>query len=74
MSDDDLHYLNGHEALALFRSKQLSPVELMLALIDRAEEVEPKINAFCDNYFDEALEQADLLFGWHTRPWCPEVF
>ena len=58
MSDDDLHYLNGHEALALFRSKQLSPVELMLALIDRAEEVEPKINAFCDRYFDEALEQA----------------
>lgn len=23
---------------------------------------------------EEALERADLLFGWHIRPWCPEVF
>ncbi|MGI9412410.1 MAG: amidase [Hyphomicrobiales bacterium] len=58
MSDDALHYLNGQEALALFRSRKLSPVELMQALIVRAEEVEPTINAFCDRYFDEALDQA----------------
>ena len=61
MSDDELHYLSGHEALALFRSKQLSPVELMLALIDRAEEVEPKINAFCDRI---------LRRGARTSPRC----
>jgi predicted acetyltransferase len=22
----------------------------------------------------EALERADLMFGWHRQPWCPEVF
>ncbi|NNC90909.1 MAG: GNAT family N-acetyltransferase, partial [Acidimicrobiia bacterium] len=22
----------------------------------------------------DALRTADLMFGWHVRPWCPEVF
>ena len=22
----------------------------------------------------EALRRADLMFGWHRQPWCPEVF
>jgi aspartyl-tRNA(Asn)/glutamyl-tRNA(Gln) amidotransferase subunit A len=46
------------EALRLFRERALSPVELLRALIDRAEAVEPPVNAFGDTYFDEALEQA----------------
>jgi aspartyl-tRNA(Asn)/glutamyl-tRNA(Gln) amidotransferase subunit A len=33
-------------------------VELMKALIARAERVNPKVNCFADRYFDEALEQA----------------
>lgn len=52
---DDLHYLSALQALRLFRSRQLSPVELMRSVIARAEAVEPTVNALCVKYFDEAL-------------------
>ncbi len=54
----DLHYLSATEALARFRSRDLSPVELLEAVIARAEQVEPDINAFAFTYYDRALEQA----------------
>jgi aspartyl-tRNA(Asn)/glutamyl-tRNA(Gln) amidotransferase subunit A len=54
----ELHYLSATEALALFRARELSPVELMRAIIERAEKVEPVINAFAERLFDEALSQA----------------
>jgi aspartyl-tRNA(Asn)/glutamyl-tRNA(Gln) amidotransferase subunit A len=54
----DLHYLPAAEALRLFRTRKLSPVELMLAVIDRAGKVEPAINAFADTHYDEALTRA----------------
>ncbi|MEE9292567.1 MAG: amidase [Acidobacteriota bacterium] len=56
--DSDLCYLPATEALEAFRSKRLSPVDLLRALIARAEETEPHLNAFTDRYFDEALEGA----------------
>jgi amidase len=58
MSDPDLCYITAEAALARFRARTLSPVELMRALIARAEAVEPQINAFTYTYFDEALDQA----------------
>jgi len=58
MNDLDLCYLPATEILALFRKKALSPVELLRALIRRSEELEPRINAFTDRYFEEALEGA----------------
>ena len=54
----DLHYLPATEALKQFRTRQLSPVELMQAIIDRAEKVEPAINAFAETFYDDALTQA----------------
>lgn len=57
-SAEDLCYLSASEALALFRARKLSPVELLEAHIARTGKVNPKINAFTDTYFDEALEQA----------------
>ncbi len=54
----DLHYLSATDALAKFRSKELSPVELLQAVIARAEAVEPAINAFAEPRFDEALKAA----------------
>jgi aspartyl-tRNA(Asn)/glutamyl-tRNA(Gln) amidotransferase subunit A len=54
----DLHRLSAVEALALFRARGLSPVELMEATIARAEELEPTINAFAFTHFERALEQA----------------
>jgi aspartyl-tRNA(Asn)/glutamyl-tRNA(Gln) amidotransferase subunit A len=56
--DEDLCYLSATEALRRFRSKELSPVELMTAVIERAEAVEPAVNAFTYTLFDRALERA----------------
>lgn len=58
MKNDDLIYMTATEASALFRKRKLSPVELMSAVIARAEEVEPKINAFTFKHYDEAMEGA----------------
>jgi Asp-tRNA(Asn)/Glu-tRNA(Gln) amidotransferase A subunit family amidase len=54
----ELCYLSANEALKLFRTKELSPVELMGALIQRSESKEPEINAFSHTYFEQAMEQA----------------
>ena len=45
MATSDLCYMTASEALTLFRKKKLSPVELMKAVIKRAEKTEPKVNA-----------------------------
>lgn len=58
MSDMELCYLSAAEALSRFKARQLSPVELMQAVIARAAKVEPKINAFPIKHYDRALEQA----------------
>ena len=58
MTDEDLCYLSAGEALARFRARTLSPVELMRAVIARAEAVEPKVNLFTIRHFERALEQA----------------
>jgi aspartyl-tRNA(Asn)/glutamyl-tRNA(Gln) amidotransferase subunit A len=54
----DLHYLPATEAMRLFAARELSPVELVSAVIARAEAVEPAINAFADTHYEQALEQA----------------
>jgi amidase len=54
----ELHRLPATEALRLFRSRELSPVELLDAVIARADEVEPTVNALCHRFFDEARAAA----------------
>jgi amidase len=54
----DLHHLSATEALARFRSRELSPVELLDAVIARAEAVEPTVNALCHTFPDEARAAA----------------
>ena len=44
-ADLDLCYLSANEAIAAFKAKMLSPVELMVAIIARIEAVNPVINA-----------------------------
>ena len=58
MNDLDLCYMSAGEALAAFRAKSLSPVELMQAVIARCESVNPSLNAFTYTFFERALEQA----------------
>jgi Asp-tRNA(Asn)/Glu-tRNA(Gln) amidotransferase A subunit family amidase len=46
MVDLELCYLPAGEALRRFKAKKLSPVDLMKAVIARAEATKKKINAF----------------------------
>ena len=55
MADEDLCYMTATEALTRFADRSLSPVELMQAVIDRAEMVEGQVNALTYTHFDEAL-------------------
>jgi Asp-tRNA(Asn)/Glu-tRNA(Gln) amidotransferase A subunit family amidase len=54
----ELAYLCATDALAAFRSRSLSPVELLDAVIARAEVVEPTVNALCHTFYERAREQA----------------
>ena len=63
MTDEQLAYLPATELLELFKRRELSPVEVLEAQISRAERVEPKINAFTDTYFEQALDQARKAEG-----------
>jgi Asp-tRNA(Asn)/Glu-tRNA(Gln) amidotransferase A subunit family amidase len=56
--NNDLCYLSAVEAIEMFKSGTLSPVELLKVQIAQAERVEPHINAFSDTFFDQAMEQA----------------
>ena len=58
MSDLDLCYMPAHEALRRFKTKELSPVELMEATIRRAESVKVSVNALTYTHFDEAMDLA----------------
>ena len=58
MADKDLCYLTATEAIAKFKRKTLSPVELMKAVIARCEAVNPTVNALTYTFFDRALAQA----------------
>ncbi len=60
MNNTELCYLSGVEALALFHRGELSPVDLMRAVIERAEAMQPAVNAFTDTYYDRALDAAQL--------------
>lgn len=68
----DLAYLPATTALSLFRSGELSPVELTKAVIERAERVEPTINALAERSFEQAVraarESADRYSRGDSRP------
>ena len=55
---NDLLYMSATDALNKFRSRSLSPVELVDAIISRAEKIEDTVNPFADKYFDEAIKNA----------------
>jgi aspartyl-tRNA(Asn)/glutamyl-tRNA(Gln) amidotransferase subunit A len=57
----DLNFKPAHELASLIRSKQLSPVELLQACLDRIEETEPTLNAWCGMRAEEAMAEAREL-------------
>jgi amidase len=58
MADQDLAFISATEAIAKFRAKTLSPVELLDAVIARHDAANPKINAFTRTSFEQARAQA----------------
>lgn len=57
-SDVDLCYLSASEAIAGFKAKKFSPVDVLKAQITRIEAVNTKLNAFTYTFFDKAMSQA----------------
>jgi aspartyl-tRNA(Asn)/glutamyl-tRNA(Gln) amidotransferase subunit A len=58
MSAEDLCFTPATRLASLIRSKAVSPVELMRAVLDRIEAVNPALNAFCTLTAEAALEAA----------------
>ena len=46
MATPDLVFMSGHELAALIKSRKLSPVEVTEAFLNRAEALNPRVNAF----------------------------
>ena len=67
MADTDLCYTSASDALALFKARKLSPVELMRALVARAESIGDKVNPFTYRFFDRAIEQAKRAEAKYMR-------
>ena len=67
MSDLDLCYLPAHEALRRFKSRKLSPVDLMEATIRRAETLKASVNALTYTHFDEAMDLARKAEAKYAR-------
>ena len=58
MSDQELCWMSAIELLNAYRSKKLSPVEVTRAVLERIDDVNPKINAIVTLTADLAMEQA----------------
>jgi amidase len=67
MTSVDLAYTSAVDALKLFKARKASPVELLATLIDRIQNVNPRINCLADRYFDEALAKAKAAEQVYAR-------
>src|SRR5262245_60248329 len=54
----DLCYTPATELLGMIRAKALWPVELMRAILERIERVNPVVNAYCTLLADDAMDEA----------------
>ena len=55
---NELNFQSATKLAELIRAKEVSPVEVVEAHIQRIEEVNPKLNAFVTMTFDSAMEAA----------------
>ena len=58
MVDLDLCYTPATALAELIRRRELSPVELIDNALQRVAQVDPKLNAFCALYPEEARDKA----------------
>ncbi|MBL6750121.1 MAG: amidase [Nevskia sp.] len=67
-ADLELCYLGAAEAIAAFKARRISPVEVLQAQIARVEAVNDKLNVLTYKYFDRALEQAKAAEKVYMNP------
>ena len=58
MRNDEICYLSAVELVSAIRAKDLSPVEITEAVLERIERLNPVLNAFCTSMADEARAAA----------------
>ena len=58
MTSSDLCYLGAVEAIAAFKARKLSPVELMDAHLKQIEKYNPQVNAFIRILAEQAIVSA----------------
>ena len=58
MANLDLSYRSAVELARMIRTGQVSPVEAVRHSLDRIAAIDPKLNAFCFTYEEEALTKA----------------
>jgi aspartyl-tRNA(Asn)/glutamyl-tRNA(Gln) amidotransferase subunit A len=58
MSDTDFCFISATDLAAAIRTKKVSPVEVVNALLDRIEQLNPTLNAFCLVTADAARQAA----------------
>jgi aspartyl-tRNA(Asn)/glutamyl-tRNA(Gln) amidotransferase subunit A len=63
----DIAYLSAEDLIALYRKKELSPVEATRSLLDRLDALQPKLNAFCIVDRDGAMAAARFSEERWTR-------
>ena len=56
-----LHYMSIADVAALIRSRELSPVELAQAQLDRISELDPRLRTYATVMADRALDPARLF-------------
>jgi len=65
--ETEIAYLSAVELIELYRSKALSPVEVIRRTLDRLDALQPKINGFCVVDRDGATEAARASEGRWQR-------
>ena len=66
--DLNLCHMSATEALAHFRARTLSPLELLDALIARSEAVNPELNALTYSFYERARGQAKKAEARYRSP------
>lgn len=61
MNAADICFMSATQLLDAYRTKQLSPVEVVQTMAKRIEELNPTLNAYCQLRLDEALGTAKVI-------------
>jgi aspartyl-tRNA(Asn)/glutamyl-tRNA(Gln) amidotransferase subunit A len=58
MQNEELCFTPATELARTIRTKKLSPVDLMRAIVERGQTLNPRLNAICTETYDTAMAQA----------------